>query len=102
MGQMGLDRARIVDLGRMDAEPCVLPCKIEPGGTILGGFGPHVGHLGPQGVEGTLSGVDLAPMWAIWCRTPCFTMNLDVHVGHLVQNTAFYEESGRPRWPLDF
>ena len=49
---MGLDRARIVDLGRMDAEPCVLPCKIEPGGTILGGFGPHVGHLGSPGRAG--------------------------------------------------
>ena len=47
---------------------------------------------GPQGVEGTLSGVDLGPMWAICCRTPCFTMNLDVHVGHLVQNTVFYDE----------
>ena len=30
-----------------------------------------------------------------WGITPCFTMNLDVHVGHLVQNPVFYEESGR-------
>ena len=27
-------------------------------------------------------------------------MNLDIHVGHLVQNTMFYDESGRPCWQL--
>ena len=67
----------------MDAEPCVLPCKIEHGGTILGGFGAQVGHLGPPGRARD-------PIWG----------GSGPHVGHLVQNPVFYDESGRPCWPL--
>ena len=79
--------------------------------TIWGGSGHYVAIWDPLGVQGTLSWVDLAlswvdlgPMWAIWgskgrAGDPIWGGS-GPHVGHSVQNSVFYDESGRPCWRL--